>query len=600
VNARAHRAVVAAGVAAFVAFVASVSPAQQPYLQIELLGGGGRATATEAQVGHRLGAMVRFGVRGDAVPADGMAFGSPEQSFHRHLQVELLAADGKVLPAHWSWNAPYGLQQVVAGRPLMLPQHLDEYALGDLRLAPGRYGLRARYRCDDGPGWRGELLSPVAWFSLLGHPRPDAVLLAPAGGQLTPGAPLLVGVQFVATDDFTAEDSWQAPGFDRERLPDEVRIAVRGPDGAPAKWPIVPFQASVPAQTFLRAGGRIGTWWLRLPGDATAKLAPGRHELVLHVDQPEGAFASGPLAIQVLDATAAAAPDARLAALCSRLAEVRLLRQHAQRVQSFLSWQVKLFDACAASLRGIAAEQAALAAVAPGPRVELVRAEWLLLRDERQAALAVLDALPPPGDDSRLGEAIAVLRTRATAATTATDDYFAKPWQQALQRCEAAAKPPPPQPAPIDTAAAVQWASAARASSSYRDRGDYSAERATGAPDVPKYGDHVRAWCPKTADGGAEWLELDFDPPAPARGVRVVQNLNPGKLVGIDLTLADGTVRSVWTGPDATAWPANQTGVFETTFTVPESAVVRVRLRLDTKGGGGWVEIDAVGLLLAP
>jgi hypothetical protein len=145
----------------------------------------------------------------------------------------------------------------------------------------------------------------------------------------------------------------------------------------------------------------------------------------------------------------------------------------------------------------------------------------------------------------------------------------------------------------------VQWASGARAISSYRDVGDYSAERATGAPDVPNHGDSVRAWCPKTVNGGDEWLELEYDPPVPARGVRVVQNLNPGRLVGIDLTLADGTVRTVWSGPDATVWPANQTGVFETTFAVPATAVVRVRLRLDTRRGGDWMEIDAVGLLLA-
>lgn len=413
-NALARR-IVAACTAALPTLLASMSPAQQPYLQVELLGGGGRATATQAQVGHRLGAMVHVGVRGDAVPADGVPLGSPELPFDRHLAVELLAADGKVLSARWTVDAPYGLQQLVAGQPRLLPFHLDEYALGDLRLAPGRYGLRARYRCDDGPGFRGELLSPVLWFSLLGRPRPDAVLLAPAGGQLTPGVPLLVGVQFAANDDFTKEDGWQAPGLALERLPDEVRFAVRGPDGAPATWPIVPIPASGPERTFLQAGGRVGTWWLRLPGEATAKLAPGRHELVLHVDQPDGAFASGPLGIQVLDAAAAAAPDARLVALCSRLAEVRLLRQHAQRVRSYLSWQEKLFDACATSLRTIVQEQAALAAVAPGPRVELVRAECLLLRDERAAALAVLDALPPPGADERLAVAIASLRARATA-----------------------------------------------------------------------------------------------------------------------------------------------------------------------------------------
>ena len=54
-----------------------------------------------------------------------------------------------------------------------------------------------------------------------------------------------------------------------------------------------------------------------------------------------------------------------------------------------------------------------------------------------------------------------------------------------------------------------QWAIEAKASSTYNDgKGTdaWSANRATGKPDVDKYGDDGHAWTSKTPDAGIEWL----------------------------------------------------------------------------------------------
>jgi hypothetical protein len=131
----------------------------------------------------------------------------------------------------------------------------------------------------------------------------------------------------------------------------------------------------------------------------------------------------------------------------------------------------------------------------------------------------------------------------------------------------------------------------------YRTAGDYSAERAIGAPAVTRAGDNGQAWCSKTADAGAEWLELDFDPPVLAKAVRIVQSWNPGAVTLIEVVDAGGVTTIVWRGPDATVYAAGEIGVLEAPFAEPSPPIVRVKLTLDTKRVKGWNEIDAVGLV---
>jgi hypothetical protein len=78
----------------------------------------------------------------------------------------------------------------------------------------------------------------------------------------------------------------------------------------------------------------------------------------------------------------------------------------------------------------------------------------------------------------------------------------------------------------------------------------------------------------------------------------VVQNFNPGALLRIEWIAPDGTAATVWTGPDTTAYPQNQIGLFETRFPPTEKPVAKVKLTFDTKRVRGWKEIDAVGLFV--
>jgi len=162
--------------------------------------------------------------------------------------------------------------------------------------------------------------------------------------------------------------------------------------------------------------------------------------------------------------------------------------------------------------------------------------------------------------------------------------------------------PAPPAPAPSLPAAPLanlRWAVTARASSEYRTT-DYGAARATGAPDVPRHGDHRNAWASKTPDSGEEWLDLTFPSPVNATEIHVVQSFNPGTLVRIDVIDAADRPVNVWNGPDETAYPKDRIGTLIARFPRTAQPVARVRLTLDTKKIPGWNSIDAVALVTAP
>ena len=79
-----------------------------------------------------------------------------------------------------------------------------------------------------------------------------------------------------------------------------------------------------------------------------------------------------------------------------------------------------------------------------------------------------------------------------------------------------------------------QWAIQATASSTYEDaqgRAGYSANQATGVPDVESYGDNEASWTSKMPDGGIEWLDLKFAKPVFATEVRVRESSGSGVVV---------------------------------------------------------------------
>jgi hypothetical protein len=121
----------------------------------------------------------------------------------------------------------------------------------------------------------------------------------------------------------------------------------------------------------------------------------------------------------------------------------------------------------------------------------------------------------------------------------------------------------------------------------------YHPEQALGAPDVTDLdADDARAWAPATADGGLEWLEVEFAAPMRANLVRVHETCRSGALQELVLVLDDGTRETGWRGTSSRPRP----GVFEVPIQ-PSRPVRAVRLVLDTARVSGWNEIDAVELV---
>ena len=141
-----------------------------------------------------------------------------------------------------------------------------------------------------------------------------------------------------------------------------------------------------------------------------------------------------------------------------------------------------------------------------------------------------------------------------------------------------------------------QWAIAATASSTYNDAqgmGSYSANQVTGAPNVDKYADDGKAWAPKSADAGIEWLDLKYPRRVHATTVRVRESCGSGAVIKVELFDEQGTAHTAWAGNDPT------TDLNYLVVNVPKTAykTARVKVTLATNVVQGWNEIDAVQLV---
>lgn len=147
-----------------------------------------------------------------------------------------------------------------------------------------------------------------------------------------------------------------------------------------------------------------------------------------------------------------------------------------------------------------------------------------------------------------------------------------------------------------------QWAVDAKASSTFADKLDdkaagYHPMRATGVPDVQRYGDVSEAWASKTPDSGIEWLELGYAKPVNATELRIRQNNAPGAIVKVELLETGGAAHTVFQGPDATAYESNTISWLNIKFEKTPYKTQRVKITLATNAVAGWNEIDAVQLV---
>jgi hypothetical protein len=141
-----------------------------------------------------------------------------------------------------------------------------------------------------------------------------------------------------------------------------------------------------------------------------------------------------------------------------------------------------------------------------------------------------------------------------------------------------------------------QWAIQATASSTYNDAqgtAGWSANQATGAPNVDKYGDDGSAWTSKTPDGGIEWLDLKYPKPVRANEVRVRESCGSGAVVKVEIYDEQGGAHIVWQGND----PTTELNYFMVKFPKTTFKVDRVKITLATNVVPGWNEIDAVQLV---
>jgi hypothetical protein len=141
-----------------------------------------------------------------------------------------------------------------------------------------------------------------------------------------------------------------------------------------------------------------------------------------------------------------------------------------------------------------------------------------------------------------------------------------------------------------------QWAIQATASSTYNDAqgtSGYSANQATGAPNVDNYGDNGSAWTSKTPDGGIEWLDLKYPKPVYATEVRVRESCGSGAVIKIEVFDEQGSAHTVWQGND----PTKDLNYFVVKFPKTSYKADRVKISLATNVVPGWNEVDAVQLV---
>ena len=141
-----------------------------------------------------------------------------------------------------------------------------------------------------------------------------------------------------------------------------------------------------------------------------------------------------------------------------------------------------------------------------------------------------------------------------------------------------------------------QWAIQAAASSTYNDAhgtDSWSANQATGAPNVENYGDNGAAWTSKTQDGGIEWLDLKYPRPVYATQVRVRESCCSGAVIKIEVYDEQGGAHAVWQGND----PTTELNYLMVKFPKTTFKTDRVKVTLATNVVSGWNEIDAVQLV---
>lgn len=121
----------------------------------------------------------------------------------------------------------------------------------------------------------------------------------------------------------------------------------------------------------------------------------------------------------------------------------------------------------------------------------------------------------------------------------------------------------------------------------------WSAADILGPPDDPT-GIAGKSWCPR-GSGAADWVEVGFDRPAAAATIDLYETYSVGCVTEVVAIDGSGRETTIWKGTDPTPAGA-RAGVFRVPLPTTIGAVKRVKINVDSTGGGSWACIDAVGL----
>jgi hypothetical protein len=138
-----------------------------------------------------------------------------------------------------------------------------------------------------------------------------------------------------------------------------------------------------------------------------------------------------------------------------------------------------------------------------------------------------------------------------------------------------------------------QWASSAEATSEFTAT-DYSASRATGAPDaMAECADSVNAWASLEATDD-EALTLYYDTAVKPTQINIHQNFSPGAISSVELIPEEGnfTIPIANSQDTSTACP----GIFSIDVSL-DTKVIGVVIHVDQVAIANWNEIDAVELV---
>jgi hypothetical protein len=119
----------------------------------------------------------------------------------------------------------------------------------------------------------------------------------------------------------------------------------------------------------------------------------------------------------------------------------------------------------------------------------------------------------------------------------------------------------------------------------------WHALQACGAPDADRTRDDPKAWAPRSAECGRQWIELSYATPIDADRIAIHECCAPGAIEEVHVRTSNGAWQLVYRNDHA-----GMSSPLSIEF--PTIALVSaVKLVLDTNRVSGWNEIDAVQLL---